>query len=42
MVIVRSNYISTDVKVNKISNHFMMLDVVARGVNNIDKIARDY
>jgi len=39
MVIVRSNYISIDVKVNEIPNHFMILDTVTRGVNNIDKIA---
>ncbi len=38
MVIVRSNYISTDVNENL--NHFMILDTVAKGVNNIDKIAR--
>ena len=35
---VRSNYISTDVNENL--NHFMILDTVAKGVNNIDKIAR--
>ncbi len=38
MVICTFKYMSTDVNENL--NHFMILDTVAKSVNNIDKIAR--
>jgi DNA-binding IclR family transcriptional regulator len=31
---------SSNVKVDKSPNHFMILDAIARGINNIDKIAK--
>ncbi|MGB8132599.1 MAG: hypothetical protein WCC82_06195 [Nitrososphaeraceae archaeon] len=31
---------STNVKVNESPNHFMTLDAVARGINDINKIAK--
>jgi len=33
-------YMSTNVKVNESPNHFMTLDAVARGINDINKIAK--
>ncbi len=33
-------YMSTNVKVNESPNHFMTLDAVTRGINDINKIAK--
>jgi hypothetical protein len=34
------HYMSANVKVNESPNHFMILDAITRGINNIDKIAK--
>jgi hypothetical protein len=39
-LIINTHTMSSDVKVNESPNHFIVLDAISRGINNVEKITR--